>query len=77
MRLLRICTFLAVSGFSSSFKPNVIRATRPAAPKALLATTTPAVVDSDAEAFERITLARRATKHFERRAVPDELLKKV
>ncbi|CAM9860003.1 unnamed protein product [Pylaiella littoralis] len=37
----------------------------------------PVVVDGDAEAFERITLARRATKHFDRRAVPDDVLKKV
>ena len=66
---------LAISGFSSSFKPACIIATRSVS-KALQATTTP-VVDSDAEAFERITLARRSTKHFERRAVPDELLKKV
>lgn len=76
MRLLRACImFLAISGFSSSFKPAFIKATRPVS-KALQATTTP-VIDSDAEAFERITLARRSTKHFERRAVPDELLKKV
>lgn len=44
--------------------------------KALLAMTTK-VADSDADAFQRITLARRATKHFEQRAVPDEILKKV
>ncbi|CAN0403000.1 unnamed protein product, partial [Ectocarpus fasciculatus] len=37
-----------------------------------------AAADSDAEAFERVTLARRSTQHFDRRRpVPDDVLKKV
>lgn len=35
------------------------------------------VVEGDAEAFERITLARHSTKNFQAREVPDEVLKKV
>lgn len=74
MHLLRACVFMAASCLSSSFRPASVRVLR--AQRTPLATYS-RVVDSDAEAFERITLARRATKHFERRAVPDEILKKV
>lgn len=69
---------LSLAGVSTSFLPAAVQApssTR-AAPRRLQATT-PTVADSDAEAFQRITLARRATKHFDRRAVPEDLLKKV
>lgn len=75
MRLLRASVLLGVSGLASSFRTAAVKGPT-SAPKALLAVT-PTVADSDAEAFKRITLARRATKHFERRAVPDEVLKKV
>lgn len=78
MQLLRACVFLSLSGVSTSFLPAAVQppSSARAAPQRLQATT-PAVVGSDAEAFERITLARRATKHFDRRAVPEDVLKKV
>eukprot|EP00752_Nemacystus_decipiens_P012639 g11194.t1 len=78
MHLLRAGVFLSLSGISTSFLPAAVQppaGMRTATPR--LKATSPTVVDSDAEAFERITLARRATKHFDRRAVPEDVLKKV
>lgn len=75
MHVLRACVLLAISAVSSSFTPGGIVAPRAALtePPAMVAK----VSEGDAETFERITLARRATKLFERRAVPDDVLKKV
>ncbi|CAM9593041.1 unnamed protein product [Ectocarpus fasciculatus] len=92
--VIRACAFLSIPGFSSSyFTPPATavavgrasgsraRATRelPQASTAAAAAVAPlAAADSDAEAFERVTLARRSTKHFDRRRpVPDDVLKKV
>lgn len=78
MNLLRAAVLLSLSGVSNSFLRTAVQA--PGSPRAApqrLQATTPTVVDSDAEAFERITLARRATKHFDRRGVPEDVLKKV
>jgi len=79
MRFLRACLYSSIVRLSAAFLPAAVQppATRTAAGAAALRAATPTVVEGDAEAFERITLARRATKHFDRRAVPDDVLKKV
>lgn len=74
MHFLGGCVFLAICCVASCFRPAAIR---PRGPLVKALTATARVVDGDADAFERITLARRATKHFDGREVPDEVLKKV
>ncbi|CBJ49232.1 nitroreductase-like protein [Ectocarpus siliculosus] len=91
--VIRACVFLSIPGYSSSyFTPPAAAAPRASGPRAGPPTGLPqastaaaaaavaplAAADSDAEAFERVTLARRSTKHFDRRRpVPDDVLKKV
>lgn len=81
MRLLKVAGVCSsIVRLSAAFLPAAVlpqAARTAAAGSAALRATTPTVVEGDAEAFERITLARRATKHFDRRAVPDDVLKKV
>lgn len=90
--VIRACVFLSIPGYSSSyFTPPAAASPRASGPRAGPPTGLPqastaaaaavaplAAADSDAEAFERVTLARRSTKHFDRRRpVPDDVLKKV
>ncbi|CAM9092527.1 unnamed protein product [Ascophyllum nodosum] len=77
MILSRVWVLLSALGVSCSFEPAVARGLRLAPARPLAKVPKVGVRDSDAGAFERITLARRATKRFERRPVPDVVLKKV
>lgn len=68
---------LSLVRLSNSFSPDIIGRPRASPMGPLPMTKKVEVLESDADAFERITLARRATKRFEPRSVPDDLLRKV
>lgn len=72
--ILRVFIFVAVCFLGHSFKPTGIR-TAKVSSGALATRAT--IMEGDSEAFERITLARCATKFFDKKQVPEDILKQV
>lgn len=77
MKTFQAWALLSLVRLSNSFSPDIIGRPRASLVGPLAMPKKVEVLISDADAFERVTLARRATKRFEPRRVPDDLLRKV
>lgn len=72
--ILRALIFVAICCLGHAFKSVGVR-TAKVASGTLVAKAV--VMEGDSEAFERITLARCATKFFDEKPVPEDVLKQV